>query len=67
MTTPDEELRSLKYTADLLCSITIGKGHGVYKGHDFRGIPRRVKDCARIILRHYPSDWKINTKWLMEI
>jgi len=63
MTMPDEELRSLKYAEDLLCSITIGQGHGVYRGQDFRGIPKRVKDCARRVLRHYPGKWSIGLKW----
>jgi hypothetical protein len=51
MTLPDERYRSVKYAADFLSRLA---------GGEYLRVPKAVRDEARSILRHYPSDWDMN-------
>jgi hypothetical protein len=48
MTLPDERYRAVKWAAGFLSRLA---------GGEFPRTPKAVRDEARSILRHYPSDW----------
>ena len=48
MTLPDERYRSVKYAAEFLSRLA---------GGEYPRVPKAVRDEARSILRHYPSQW----------
>ena len=48
MTLPDERYRAVKWSASFLQRLA---------GGEFPRTPKAVRDEARSILRHYPSDW----------
>ena len=48
MTLPDERYRSVKYAQQFLARLA---------GGEYPRVPKAVRDEARSILRHYPSDW----------
>jgi len=51
MTLPDERYRAVKWSASFLSRLA---------GGDIPRVPKAVRDEARSILRHYPSDWDMN-------
>ena len=51
MTLPDERYRSVKWAAHFLSRLA---------GGDIPRVPKAVRDEARSILRHYPSDYDMN-------
>ena len=51
MTLPDERYRSVKWAASFLSRLA---------GGDIPRVPKAVRDEARSILRHYPSDYDMN-------
>ena len=51
MTLPDERYRSVKYAADFLSRLA---------GGEYLRVPKAVRDEARSILRHYPSEYDMN-------
>jgi len=51
MTLPDERYRSVKSAAEFLSRLA---------GGEYPRVPKAVRDEARSILRHYPSDWDMN-------
>ena len=48
MTLPDERYRSVKYAQEFLSRLA---------GGQYARVPKAVRDEARSILRHYPSDY----------
>ena len=48
MTLPDERYRAVKYAQDFLSRLA---------GGEYPRTPKAVRDEARHILRHYPSNW----------
>ena len=48
MTLPDERYRAVKWSASFLSRLA---------GGEYPRVPKAVRDEARSILRHYPSDW----------
>jgi hypothetical protein len=48
VTLPDERYRSVKYAAEFLSRLA---------GGEYPRVPKAVRDEARSILRHYPSQW----------
>jgi len=48
MTLPDERYRAVKYAQDFLSRLA---------GGQYARVPKAVRDEARSILRHYPSQW----------
>ena len=48
MTLPDERYRSVKYAQEFLSRLA---------GGQYARVPKAVRDEARSILRHYPSQW----------
>jgi len=48
MTLPDERYRSVKYAAEFLSRLA---------GGEYPRVPKAVREEARSILRHYPSQW----------
>ena len=48
MTLPDERYRSVKSAAEFLSRLA---------GGEYPRVPKAVRDEARSILRHYPSQW----------
>ena len=61
MTTLDEELRSLKMTEDFLLALANRSAH--YAGGPFERVPKRVKLCAAMLLRHFPTKGRIGRCW----
>ena len=51
MTLPDERYRSVKWAQGFLSRLA---------GGHYARTPKAVRDEARSILRHYPSDWDMN-------
>jgi hypothetical protein len=51
LTLPDERYRSVKWAQGFLSRLA---------GGDIPRVPKAVRDEARSILRHYPSDWDMN-------
>ena len=51
MTLPDERYRSVKWAEGFLKRLA---------GEGFDRVPKAVRDEARSILRHYPSDYDMN-------
>ena len=51
MTLPDERYRSVKWAQGFLSRLA---------GGQIARVPKAVRDEARSILRHYPSDWDMN-------
>ena len=51
MTLPDERYRSVKWAQAFLSRLA---------GGQYARVPKAVRDEARSILRHYPSDWDMN-------
>ena len=51
MTLPDERYRSVKWAEGFLKRLA---------GAGFERVPKAVRDEARSILRHYPSDYDMN-------
>ena len=51
MTLPDERYRSVKWAQGFLTRLA---------GGQYARVPKAVRDEARSILRHYPSDWDMN-------
>jgi hypothetical protein len=52
MTLPDERYRAVKFARDFLYSLCDSK--------KTPGVPKAIREQARGILRHYPSDWDMN-------
>jgi hypothetical protein len=52
VTLPDERYRAVTQTKKFLEDILMGK---------YKRIPKDVKERARSCLRHYPSDWEMQT------
>lgn len=52
MTLPDERYRAVKYTADFLARLA--------GGHIAR-VPKAVREEARSLLRHYPSQYDLRS------
>lgn len=50
MTLPDERYRAVKYTAEFLSRLA---------GGEYLRVPKAVRDEARSLLRHYPSQWDL--------
>ena len=48
MTLPDERYRAVKWAQAFLSRLA---------GGEYLRVPKAVRDEARSILRHYPSDW----------
>ena len=53
MTLPDERYRAVKWAEGFLKRLAGGD-------IDIPRVPKAVRDEARSILRHYPSDWDMN-------
>ena len=51
MTLPDERYRAVKWAEGFLKRLA---------GGEYARVPKAVRDEARSILRHYPSDWDMN-------
>jgi hypothetical protein len=51
MTLPDERYRAVKYAQQFLSRLA---------GGEIPRVPKAVRDEARSILRHYPSEWDMN-------
>ena len=51
MTLPDERYRAVKWAEGFLSRLA---------GGHYARTPKAVRDEARSILRHYPSDWDMN-------
>jgi hypothetical protein len=51
MTLPDERYRAVKYAQDFLSRLA---------GGQYARVPKAVRNEARSILRHYPSDWDMD-------
>ena len=51
MTLPDERYRAVKYAGDFLSRLA---------GGQYARVPKAVRDEARHILRHYPSQWDMD-------
>ena len=51
LTLPDERYRSVKWAQGFLSRLA---------GGHYARTPKAVRDEARSILRHYPSDWDMN-------
>jgi hypothetical protein len=51
MTLPDERYRAVKWAQGFLSRLA---------GGHYARTPKAVRDEARSILRHYPSDWDMN-------
>ena len=51
MTLPDERYRAVKWAASFLSRLA---------GGQIARVPKAVREEARSILRHYPSDWDMN-------
>jgi len=51
MTLPDERYRAVKWAESFLQRLA---------GGEYPRTPKAVRDEARSILRHYPSDWDMN-------
>jgi len=51
VTLPDERYRAVKWAESFLKRLA---------GGEFPRTPKAVRDEARSILRHYPSDWDMN-------
>jgi hypothetical protein len=51
MTLPDERYRAVKYAQDFLSRLA---------GGQYARVPKAVRDEARSILRHYPSNWDMD-------
>jgi hypothetical protein len=51
MTLPDERYRAVKWAQAFLSRLA---------GGHYARVPKAVRDEARSILRHYPSDWDMN-------
>jgi hypothetical protein len=51
MTLPDERYRAVKWAQSFLSRLA---------GGQYARVPKAVRDEARSILRHYPSDWDMN-------
>ena len=60
MTLPDERYRAVKWAEGFLKRLA---------GGDIPRVPKAVRDEARSILRHYPSDWDMNraAEWAPEV
>jgi len=52
MTLPDERYRSIQLAADLLLRIAAHP-------KQTPGVPRRIREEAAAILRHYPGQWDL--------
>ena len=50
MTLPDERYRSVKYAAEFMQRLA---------GGELPRVPKAVREEARSILRHYPTDWDL--------
>jgi hypothetical protein len=50
MTLPDERYRSVKYAAEFMQRLA---------GGEYPRVPKAVRDEARSILRHYPTQWDL--------
>jgi hypothetical protein len=51
VTLPDERYRAVKWAQGFLSRLA---------GGQYARVPKAVRDEARSILRHYPSDWDMN-------
>jgi hypothetical protein len=51
MTLPDERYRAVKWAESFLSRLA---------GGEYPRVPKAVRDEARSILRHYPSNWDMN-------
>ena len=51
MTLPDERYRAVKHAAEFLSRLA---------GGEYPRVPRAVREEARALLRHYPSQWDMN-------
>ena len=52
MTLPDERYRAVTWARNFLYDLCDPKKSP--------GVPKKIRDQARSILRHYPSDWDMN-------
>lgn len=52
MTLPDERYRAVQWARNFLMDLCDPR--------KTKGVPRTVRDQARSILRHYPSDWDMD-------
>jgi hypothetical protein len=51
MTLPDERYRAVKWAREFMYELMDPK--------KTPGVPKRFRDQARSVLRHYPSDWDL--------
>jgi hypothetical protein len=49
MTLPDERYRSVRWAREFMYELVDPK--------KTPGVPKRIRDTARSVLRHYPTDW----------
>jgi hypothetical protein len=52
MTLPDERYRAVRWAREFMYELLDPK--------KTPGVPRRIRDTARSVLRHYPSDWDMD-------
>jgi len=52
MTLPDERYRSVRWAREFMYELVDPK--------KTPGVPKRIRDTARSVLRHYPSDWDMD-------
>ena len=49
MTLPDERYRAVRWAREFMYELMDAK--------KTPGVPKRIRDTARSVLRHYPTDW----------
>ena len=55
MTLPHERMRSIKYAEEFLCSL-------LFPNKTPR-VPKKIREKAHRILRHYPSAFEVDWYW----